>query len=50
MKRHLTLGVAISLLWVVGMELAAEAKSLQSPQSAAVVYACKGDKDDDCND
>jgi hypothetical protein len=50
MKRHLTLGIVISLLAVVGMEVVAQAYSLQSPQDAVVVFACKGDKDDDCND
>lgn len=49
MKRHLTLGIVLSLLAVVGIEVVAQAYSLQSPHDAVVVFACKGDKDDDCS-
>lgn len=49
MKRNLILGIALSLLTVLGVESVARAYSPPSPHDSVVVQACRGDKDDDCN-
>lgn len=48
MKRHLVLGIALSLLVVLGVESLARAYNPPSPKGPVIVQACKGDKDDDC--
>ena len=48
MKRSLTLGVALSLLLVLGMDSVVKAYSPPTLNGSVVVQACKGDKDDDC--
>ena len=48
MKRSLILGIALSLLGIVGVESVARAYSPPTAHDPVIVKACKGDKDDDC--
>jgi hypothetical protein len=48
MKRNLILGIALSLLGIVGVESVAWAYSPPPAHGPVIVQACKGDKDDDC--
>jgi hypothetical protein len=48
MKHNLVLGVAVSLLTVLGVEFVAIAYNPPAPEGPVIVQACKGDKNDDC--